>query len=146
MGGVKNVPPSGQVSTNFPTFVGTTTIWNMQVAAKYLIEQSRDFIAEGNIAKAIKALRLVANSFELQKTKSELEEISSRYYDLEIYIMAGTIDTDFSAVQKSRIRQRLLQMADELDAALKNKKFDIEVKISGPVEQKVSDWFQTLFA
>lgn len=118
----------------------------MQVAAKYLIEQSRDFIAEGNIAKAIKALRLVANSFELQKTKSELEEISSRYYDLEIYIMAGTIDTDFSAVQKSRIRQRLLQMADELDAALKNKKFDIEVKISGPVEQKVSDWFQTLFA
>lgn len=118
----------------------------MQVDAKYLIGQSRDFIAEDNIRRAIKTLQLVANSFELQKTKSELEELSSRYYDLEIYMMAGTIDTDFSAVQKSRIRQRVLQMADELDATLKNKKFDVEVKINGPVEKKVSDWFQALFA
>jgi len=118
----------------------------MQVEARYLIEQSRGLIADGNINKAVKTLRLVADSFGVKKAKTELNEIASRYYDLETYIMAGTIDTDFSAVQKSRIRQRLLQMADELDATLKNKKFDVEVKINGPVEKKVSDWFQTLFA
>lgn len=118
----------------------------MQVEAKYLIEQSRDLVAEDNINKAVKTLRLVADSFGVQKAKTELDEIASRYYDLEIYMMAGTIDEDFSAVQKSRIKQRVLQIADELGGNLKNRKFDIEIKFKSPVEKKVSDWFQTLFA
>ncbi|MBX2891978.1 MAG: hypothetical protein KF734_13700 [Saprospiraceae bacterium] len=118
----------------------------MQVEARYLIEQSRGFIAEGNISKAVKTLRLVADSFGITKTKEELDEIASRYYDLEIYIMAGTIDEDFSSVQKSRIRQRLLQISNELAIQLKHEKLDVEVKVRGPVEKQVTDWLQTLFA
>lgn len=41
----------------------------MQVEARYLIEQSRGFVAEGNISKAVKTLRLVVDSFGIKKNK-----------------------------------------------------------------------------
>jgi hypothetical protein len=76
-----------------------------------------------------------------------LSLLSSSLDGLEVYHSSGTIDPDFAALQKSRIRQNLSKLADEMEAQLIGQKFDVKVKITGgTVDKKVSDWVQSLFA
>jgi hypothetical protein len=110
-----------------------------------LIKQSRVQIAQGGLEKALHSLLFVAKTFELPKAYDHLALISGSYHSLEVYHSSGTIDPDFAALQRSRIQQKLVRLADEMEAELRGKKFEIEVKIAGPVDKKVSDWVQSLF-
>ena len=116
----------------------------MQLYTK-IIKLSREQIAQGGIEKALNSLLFVAKTFELSKAYEHLALVSSSYHSLEVYHSSGTIDPDFAALQRSRIQQKLLRLADQMEAELRGKKFEIEVKITGPVDKKVSDWVKSLF-
>ena len=118
----------------------------MKLETKYFIEQSRTLVAKDNVRKAIKMLRVLADSFELEDTRKELAHIASNFDELEVYIMADTIDKSFAAMQKSRMKQRLLIMADELESSLRGKKLDVEIRFTEPVEKEVSDRIKEFFA
>ena len=111
-----------------------------------LIRQSREQITTGGIEKALKSLAFIAKTFELSKSYEDLVLLSSSYYELEIHHNSGTIDPDFALLQKNRIQQRLIKVVDEMEAAMRGKKFEIEVKIKGSADKKVSEWAQGMFA
>lgn len=121
----------------------------MQVEAKYLIEQVRKLLTGDNIGKAIKTLQAIADSSntpEARTAQTDLAYIASRFEELEVYVRADTIDRGFAGVQRGKMIQQLNKIADQLEISLQSKKFDVELRITGPVEKNVSDWFRTLFA
>ncbi len=119
----------------------------MQVAAKYLFEQVRKQLTGDNIGKAIKTLQVIADSSSAPEAmQGELAYLASRFEELEMYMAADTIDRGFAAVQRSKMLQQLNKIVDQLEVSLQSEKFDVELRITGPVEKNVSDWFQTLFA
>ncbi|MDO8366055.1 MAG: hypothetical protein Q7T20_04595 [Saprospiraceae bacterium] len=117
----------------------------MAVHTKF-INKSREQIASGDIRTALQYLLFVAKTFELSKAYKRLSLLFSSFEELEIYHSSGTIDPDFAAIQKSRIKQNLLKLADEMEVQLIGQKFDVKVKITGgKVDKKVADWVQSLF-
>lgn len=117
----------------------------MELQAKRLIEQFRELMAQDNTEKAIKTLQMVAGSFGMHAIEAELAGIASQLYQLDIHATSGTIDPEFAAVQKNRMRRHLLNLADELEAALRNKSFEVELKSAKPLDKKVLDWIGSLF-
>ncbi len=112
---------------------------------KTVINQARQQIIKGDLKKALQYLSFVAKTFKLPKEYKTLALLSGSFYSLEAYDSSNTIDPDFAALQKSRLRQKLTKLADEMEADLRGKKFEIEVKISGPVDKKEADWVKSLF-
>lgn len=110
-----------------------------------IIKQARADISSGEVEKALHSLLFVAKTFELSKVLGQLALLSTSYTNLEVYHTSGTIDPDFAALQRSRILQKAGKLADEIESELRGKQFEIEVKISGPVDKKVSDWIQSIF-
>lgn len=110
-----------------------------------LIKQAREFNAKGDIEMALKYLLFVAKTFERKAYKS-LFLLYTSYQELEVYRSSGTIDRDFAAIQKSRTRQKMLKLAEEMEAELRLERFEVKVKITGgSVDKKVADWVQSLF-
>ncbi|HLP94844.1 MAG TPA: hypothetical protein VK168_12455 [Saprospiraceae bacterium] len=112
-----------------------------------LIQQSREYLAKGDLEKALKYLLFVAKTFERTRAYRQLVVLYRSHEGLEVHLNAGTIDPDFAALQNSRTRQKLQKMADEMEAELRLENFEVKVKITGgSVDKKVSDWVQSLFA
>ncbi|MBL7808680.1 MAG: hypothetical protein JNN28_12740 [Saprospiraceae bacterium] len=111
-----------------------------------LIQQSREYLAKGDLEKALKYLLFVAKTFERTRAYRQLVVLYRSHEGLEVHLSAGTIDPDFAALQNSRTRQKLQKMADEMEAELRLENFEVKVKITGgSVDKKVSDWVQSLF-
>lgn len=116
----------------------------MKVEAKHLLTHARHHLVKGDVKDAVESMLLFASILEDKTTQRDLSTVLSQLNELEVHERSGTMDKEFTSVQKNRLYDRLMSTIRDLEHENRIHDASFEITTKASLNPKIRDWMEGL--